>query len=75
MSSGVELVEVLNQETGTRERHRRRILENPAIVKPGLFVEVDVDQKPYLPEMFKDRTFAEPAPKTDEADEALDEED
>jgi hypothetical protein len=75
---GIDWVEVLNQETGERGRISRRHLENPAIVKPGLLVEVDKDTKPYLPEMFKDRTFAEPLPAkpdTEEADEAQDEED
>jgi hypothetical protein len=69
---GIEWVEVLNEDTGKRGRISRGHLENPAIVKPGLLTEVDPDQKPYLPEMFKSRVEE---PETEEADEALDEED
>jgi hypothetical protein len=78
MGNSAEWVEILNQGTGERGRIRRRKLENPSIVKPGLLVEVEPGTKPYLPEMFKDRTFAEPMPTkpdTKEADKALDEED
>lgn len=72
----INWVEVLNQETGERGRISRNHFENPSIVKPGLLKEVDADQKPYLPEMFKDRTVQKPEePETEQADEAEDEED
>lgn len=72
----IEWVEVLNETTGERGRISRGHFNNPAIVKPGLLKEVDADQKPYLPEMFKDRTVQKAEePETEEAVEAEDEED
>lgn len=72
----IEWVRVQNQEDGTIGVISRNHFENPSIVKPGLLKEVDADQKPYLPEMFKDRTVPKPEePETEEAVEAEDEED
>lgn len=67
-------LEVLNLETGERGRISRSHFNNPRIVKPGLLKEVDVDQKPYLSEMFKSKVETPEEPETNEAEEAEDEE-
>lgn len=54
----IDYVEVLNQETGERGRIYRRWFENKRI-NPGILVEVDADQKPYTPELFKSRRVDE----------------
>lgn len=58
-----ELVNVLNLETGERGLIRRRLFESP-VFNPGVLVEVDADQKPYVSELYKskvesDREIAE----------------
>lgn len=50
----MELVEVLNKETGERGVIRRDWFENPAI-NAGILEEVESDQKPYVRELFRSR--------------------
>lgn len=61
-----EQITVLNKITGAVGRISRAWFENPAI-NNGILIEVDDDQKPYTPEMFKSR-LKEPA--TDPAPES-----
>lgn len=71
-----EMVEVLNTETGERGRIRRRLFESPVFNGSGILVEVEADQKPYLPEMYKSRVEApEPAEAEDDTDADEEEED
>lgn len=65
-----EFVDVLNLETGQRGRIRRNLFESP-VFNPGILEEVKPTQKPYLPEMFKNRRDEELTTTEDvEADEA-----
>lgn len=68
----IEIVNVMNQETGEVGKIRRDWFENPRI-NAGVLVEVDPDQKPYAPELFRSR-LTEPAidPTTVEDDETED---
>lgn len=54
----IDYVEVLNQETGERGRIPRHWFNSKAI-NNGVLVEVDADQKPYTPELFKSRRVDE----------------
>lgn len=63
----VDWVQVLNEREGTRGRISRAQFEYISRVSPGLLKEVSVDQKPYVPELFKDKT-APKEPKTKEAE-------
>lgn len=66
-----EMVEVLNTETGERGRIRRRLFESPVFNRNGILVEVEANQKPYLPEMYKSRVEDDvPKPKKAEAKKA-----
>lgn len=56
----IEIVPVRNVETGEVGTIRRDWLDNEAIVKPGILVEVDPDAKPYVPELYKSKVTAEP---------------
>lgn len=66
-----EMVEVLNLLTGKRGRIRRRLFESP-VFNDGILEEVEADQKPYLPEMFRGR---EENPTTEPEDAEVDETD
>lgn len=50
----IEIVEVLNLETGARGRIRRDWFENP-VINANILVEVDEDQKPYVDGLYKSR--------------------
>lgn len=54
----IDYVEVLNQETGERGRIPRHWFNSKAI-NNGVLIEVDADQKPYTPELFKSRRVDE----------------
>lgn len=54
----IDYVEVLNQETGERGRIPRHWFNSKAI-NNGVLVEVDANQKPYTPELFKSRRVDE----------------
>lgn len=64
-----EMVEVLNLLTGERGQIRRRLFESP-VFNDGILEEVDPEQKPYVPELFKSRVEVD----TLDAEEADDDE-
>lgn len=68
-----EMVEVFNIKTGQRGQIRRRLFESPVFNRNGILVEVEADQKPYLPEMYKSRV-EDPEPDEAEDDTEADEE-
>ena len=49
-----EMVDVLNIETGERGRIRRRLFSSKRF-NNGILVEVDANQKPYVPELYKSK--------------------
>ena len=61
-------VEVLNLKTGQRGKIRRSLFEHP-IFNPGILVEVDPAQKPYVEELYKSKFDPEDAPEQAEAEE------
>lgn len=63
-----DTVEVLNLETGKRGKIRRSLFEH-SYFNPGILVEVDPTQKPYVPDLYKSKFETEdPAPEQEEHD-------
>lgn len=67
-----EMVNVLNLETGERGRIRRRLFDSP-VFNNGVLVEVDGDQKSYVPELYKSKV-EDPENEPDLSDEDDEEE-
>lgn len=52
----IDFVNVRNTKTGGVGRIARHLFENPAINPKGLLVEVEEGAKPFVPELYKDKS-------------------